>query len=114
LASRAARSGARDLRRPRSTPSNIAACGRLTGQRPTCPSNTPEATAYGRCTTRSDELASAGSSSVESISAGQMEAGLVLMRFHLLAHDGPVPHEVIVEIVDGVVLPLLRAASPRV
>src|SRR4051812_34774414 len=28
----------RDLRRPRSTPSSIAACGRLTGQRPTCPS----------------------------------------------------------------------------
>jgi hypothetical protein len=74
----------------------------------------PEATAYGRCTTRSDEPASAGSSSVESVSAGQLEAGLVLMRFHFLTHDGPVPDEVIVEIVDEVVLPLLRAASPSV
>jgi hypothetical protein len=36
------------------------------------------------------------------------------MRFHLLTHDGPVPHEVTVEIVDEVVLPLLRAAFPRV
>jgi hypothetical protein len=37
------------------------------------------------------------------------------MRLHLLTHDGPVLHEVIVDIVnivDEVVLPLLRAASP--
>ncbi len=45
---------------------------------------------------------------------GQLEAGLVLMRFHFLTHDGPVPDEVTAEIVDEVVLPLLRAASPRV
>ena len=38
----------------------------------------------------------------------------MLMRLHLLTHDGPVPHEVTVEIVDEVVLPLLRAASPSV
>jgi len=36
------------------------------------------------------------------------------MRFHLLTHDGPVPHEVIVDIVDEVVLPLPRAASQSV
>jgi hypothetical protein len=56
-------------------------------------------------------------SSVESITARQLEAGLVLMSFHFLAHDGPVPHEVtvdIVNIVDEVVLPLLRAAFPSV
>jgi len=34
------------------------------------------------------------------------------MRCPFLTHDGPVPHEVIVNIVDEVVLPLLRAASP--
>jgi hypothetical protein len=63
---------------------------------------------------RADEPTSAGSSSVESITARQLEAGLVLMRFHFLTRDGPVPHEVIVEIVDEVVLPRLRAASPSV
>jgi hypothetical protein len=50
---------------------------------------------------------------VESITARQLEAGLALMRFHFLTHDGPVPDEVIVEIVDEVALPLLRAASPK-
>jgi AcrR family transcriptional regulator len=50
---------------------------------------------------------------VESITARQLEAGLALMRFHFLTHDGPVPDEVIVEIVDEVVLPLLRAACPK-
>jgi hypothetical protein len=48
------------------------------------------------------------------VTTRQLEAGLVLMRFHLLTHDGPVPHEVTVEILDEVVLPLPRAASPRV
>jgi AcrR family transcriptional regulator len=47
----------------------------------------------------------------ESISLRQLEAGLALMRFHFLTHDGPVPDEVIVGIVDEVVLPLFRAAS---
>ena len=49
----------------------------------------------------------------ESISPRQLEAGLALMRFHFLTHDGPVPDEVIVGIVDEVVLPLFRAASLR-
>jgi hypothetical protein len=40
---------------------------------------------------------------VESITEGQLEAGLVLMRVHLLTYDGPVPHEVIVDIVDEVI-----------
>jgi hypothetical protein len=31
------------------------------------------------------------------------------MRFHFLTNDGPVPDQVIVEIVDEVVLPLLRS-----
>ena len=47
----------------------------------------------------------------ESISGRQLEAGLALLRFHFLTHDGPVPDEVIVGIVDEVVLPLFRAAS---
>ena len=34
---------------------------------------------------------------------GQLEAGLVLMRFYFLTHDGPVPDEVIVEMIDEVV-----------
>jgi hypothetical protein len=51
---------------------------------------------------------------VKSITAGQLEAGLALMRFHFLTHDGPVPDEVTVGIVDEVVLPMLRAASPKI
>ena len=38
----------------------------------------------------------------------QREAGPALLRLHFLTHDGPVPDDVIVEIVDEVVLPLLR------
>jgi AcrR family transcriptional regulator len=45
------------------------------------------------------------------ITARQLEAGLSVMRFHFLVHGGPVPDQVIVEIVDEVVLPLLRAAT---
>lgn len=45
------------------------------------------------------------------ITARQLEAGLSVMRFHFLVHGGPVPDQVIVEIVDEVVLPLLRAAA---
>jgi hypothetical protein len=33
------------------------------------------------------------------------------MRFHFLVHGGPVPDQVIVEIVDEVALPLLHAAA---
>jgi AcrR family transcriptional regulator len=54
-----------------------------------------------------------GELAVESITARQLEAGLALMRFHFLTHDGPVPDEVIVDIVDEVVLPLLHAASSK-
>jgi hypothetical protein len=35
------------------------------------------------------------------------------MRFHFLIHGGPVPEQVIVEIVDEVMLPLLHAAAGR-
>jgi AcrR family transcriptional regulator len=45
------------------------------------------------------------------ITARQLEAGLSVMRFHFLVHGGPVPDQVIVEIVDEVVLPLLHAAA---
>ena len=41
-----------------------------------------------------------GELAVESITTRQLEAGLTLMRFHFLTHDGPVPDQVIVEIVD--------------
>jgi AcrR family transcriptional regulator len=45
------------------------------------------------------------------ITARQLEAGLSVMRFHFLVHGGPVPDQVIVEIVDEVVLPLLHTAA---
>lgn len=45
------------------------------------------------------------------IAPRQLEAGLALMRYHFLTHDGPVPPDVITDIVDQVVLPLLRAAG---
>jgi hypothetical protein len=41
----------------------------------------------------------------------QLDAGLSVMRFYFLTHSGPVPDQVIVEIVDEVMLPLLRAAA---
>jgi AcrR family transcriptional regulator len=47
------------------------------------------------------------------ITARQLEAGLSVMRFHFLTHEGPVPDYVIIEIVDEVVLPLLHAAAGR-
>ncbi|HEX3199157.1 MAG TPA: TetR/AcrR family transcriptional regulator [Propionibacteriaceae bacterium] len=47
------------------------------------------------------------------ITARQLEAGLSVMRFHFLTHGPPVPDQVIVEIVDEVVLPLLHAAAGR-
>jgi AcrR family transcriptional regulator len=42
----------------------------------------------------------------ESITPRQLEAGLSLMRFHFLTNDGPIPDEVLVEIVDEIILPL--------
>jgi AcrR family transcriptional regulator len=45
------------------------------------------------------------------VTARQLDAGLAVMRFHFLTHGAPVPDHVIVEIVDEVVLPLLRAAA---
>jgi AcrR family transcriptional regulator len=45
------------------------------------------------------------------ITERQLEAGLAVMRFHFLTHGAPVPDHVLVEIVDEVVLPLLRAAT---
>jgi hypothetical protein len=47
------------------------------------------------------------------ITARQLEAGLSVMRFHFLTHGPPVPDQVIVEIIDEVVLPLLHAAAGR-
>ena len=43
----------------------------------------------------------------------QLEAGLSLLRFHFLTHDGPVADQTITELVDEVVVPLLRAAADR-
>jgi AcrR family transcriptional regulator len=45
------------------------------------------------------------------VTARQLEAGLAVMRFHFLTHGAPVQDHVLVEIVDEVVLPLLRAAT---
>jgi AcrR family transcriptional regulator len=45
------------------------------------------------------------------ITTRQLEAGLWVMRFHFLIYGSPIPDEVIIEIVDEVVLPLLHAAS---
>jgi hypothetical protein len=52
-----------------------------------------------------------GELAAESITALQLETGMALMRSHFLTHDGPVPDEVLVGIVDEVVLPLFHAAS---
>lgn len=45
------------------------------------------------------------------ITARQLEAGFSVMRFHFLTHGAPIQPEVIAEIVDEVVLPLLRSVS---
>ncbi len=45
------------------------------------------------------------------ITTRQLEAGLWVMRFHFLINGSPISEEVIAEIVDEVVLPLLHAAS---
>jgi AcrR family transcriptional regulator len=48
-----------------------------------------------------------GELDADAVTRRQREVGPALMRFHFLTNDGPVPDEVIVEIVDEVVLPLL-------
>jgi AcrR family transcriptional regulator len=45
------------------------------------------------------------------ITTRQLDAGLSVMRFYFLIHDGRVPDRVIMEIVDEVMLPLLHAAA---
>jgi AcrR family transcriptional regulator len=45
------------------------------------------------------------------ITTRQLETGPYLMRFHFLVGGAPIPDDVIIEIVDEVVLPLLRTAS---
>ena len=45
------------------------------------------------------------------ITPRQLEAGLAVMRFHFLTHGPPAPPGLNAEIVDDVVLPLLRAAA---
>jgi hypothetical protein len=42
----------------------------------------------------------------ELITPRQLEAGLSMMRFHFLTNDGPIPDEVLVEIVDEIIIPL--------
>ncbi len=41
----------------------------------------------------------------------QLEAGTSLLRFHFLTNDGPIPDEVIAEIVDEIILPLFGATT---
>ncbi|MDN5858955.1 MAG: TetR/AcrR family transcriptional regulator [Pseudonocardia sp.] len=48
-----------------------------------------------------------GELDADTVTQRQREAGPALLRLHVLTHDGPVPDEVIVGIVDEVVLPLL-------
>jgi AcrR family transcriptional regulator len=50
-----------------------------------------------------------GELDADAVTRRQREAGPALMRFHFLTNDGPVPDEVIVEIVDEVVLPVLSS-----
>jgi len=45
------------------------------------------------------------------ITMRQLDAGLSVMRFYFLTHGGRVPDQVIIEIVDEVMLPLLHAAA---
>ena len=57
-----------------------------------------------------------GELDADAVTRRQREVGPALMRFHFLTNDGPVPDEVIMEIVDEVVLPLLRSregSEPR-
>ncbi len=57
-----------------------------------------------------------GELDADAVTRRQREVGPALMRSHFLTNDGPVPDEVIVEIVDEVVLPLLwsrKGSQPR-
>lgn len=45
------------------------------------------------------------------VTTRQLETGPALLRMHFLTHEGPVPDEVVVEIVDEVVLPLLSSRA---
>jgi len=47
-----------------------------------------------------------GELDAESITPRQLEAGLSLIRFHFLTNAGPIPDEVLVEIIDEIILPL--------
>lgn len=47
------------------------------------------------------------------ITARQLEAGPSLMRFHFLTNDGPIPDEVIAEIIDEIILPLFGVPARR-
>jgi AcrR family transcriptional regulator len=49
-----------------------------------------------------------GELDASSITTRQLETGHALLRFHFLTNGPPIPDSVIVEIVDEVVLPLLR------
>jgi AcrR family transcriptional regulator len=48
-----------------------------------------------------------GELDADTVTRRQREAGPALLRFHFLTNDGPVPDDVIVEIVDEVMLPLI-------
>ena len=48
-----------------------------------------------------------GELDADAVTPRQREVGPALLRYHFLTHEGPVPDEVIVGIVDEVVLPLL-------
>jgi AcrR family transcriptional regulator len=54
-----------------------------------------------------------GELDADAVTRRQREVGPALMRSHFLTNDGPVPDEVIVEIVDEVMVPLLSAPSGR-
>ena len=47
------------------------------------------------------------------VTTRQLETGHAVMRYHFLTHGAPIPDDVIVEIVDEVVLPLLCPAAGR-
>ena len=57
-----------------------------------------------------------GELDADAVTRRQREVGPALMRFHFLTNEGPVPDQVIVEMVDEVVLPLLwsrEGGEPR-
>lgn len=52
-----------------------------------------------------------GELDASAVTTRQLETGHALLRFHFLIHGAPIPDSLIVEIVDEVVLPLLRLHS---